>query len=833
MNPFGVSGNIFATQANQAANGFINPISPAYTGGGWGIDPSMMTPSYDAPYRPRFNGPSPYAAYKKPGFFSGFNNTVNPFVSSPYWGNPIEHGDADATAMGARPFDFGMSTGQRFVAPAIAYGLSQKIMTGSYGLKGIFGGAAGGGWAGGVGRSAGMGLARGLGMSGMGATAAGGVGAFAAGIALPLATGYAVTSAIDAAVFQPYARMRQINEDLRSNFSGVTFRDAVGDSITGQGLNRREAGRISAGIEKGGRMDMTWSATQYGAIADMAGKSGLLDGANSKQIVDQVRGISEQIKLITAISKDPSIQGAIEELGKLRMGGASHVGGGASQAASVYRRLGMAAASAGTSIQNLMSGVGLQGQYLYQMNGLTPVLGQLSAANSYAGFAQARRNGILSDAEFARMGGESGGTQSVVSAKLAAMQTPYNMMIQTNRYMYGNQGNTDVSNTVARFGANAAANPLSTMGGMILGGGAMLSAQDRSGTDSMEEQAIRYLKQMGRNPGPNGWDVNEIAMAWKQMGFSDEQIRASYNQILATKNNGSTEAISGETKKQLASFISQNRLGDTVFAKANRGIHTWWNTQMQEISEMTSVPINSAANYMGDKMSELRKFMDLGNSLDTVTTFGDAMKQIGGDENSLGNLQAVREATELRSLMNDDMTEGEKLSVLSDKLNDPKYANLRKMIGDVNTPTAWKKIESLTNSAMRSGLIGTAAVYKPGMTVNELNKLTKGSLLGSSVNPGSAMKHSEFNTASKLLEDEVRTKVMNYQKQEIASQIDTSKTNGMIKSLDKLDSASENLNQAAEKIKGSSVAGGKPTEPNWFQKTFYGDEKKNPVGAKN
>jgi len=809
MNPYGVSGNLFTTEADQSANGFMNPTSPSHLGSGWGIDASQLTPSYDAAYRPRFNGPSPYASYRKPGFFGAINNTFNPMVATPYWGNPIDHANSSADAFGYTPVDATMRVGQRFVAPAIAYGLSQKLLTGttSYSMFTRAGWANGGGWAAGVGKSLGMGLGEGLGLGARGAGMMGSVGAAGMTIALPMAVGYAVTTAIDHAVFQPYAQMRQISNDLRSNFSGVTFGDARGNVITGGGLGRVEAGRMAGQLQGAGAFDQTWSSAQFGEISNMAGKSGLLDGAKSKQIINQIKSVSEQIKLITAISGDPSIQSAMEDLGKMRMAGASTVGGNGSEAAAILRGIKTQATAAGTSYQHMLNGIGLQGQYMYGMNGLTPVLGQLAGATAEAGFYAARRNGVFSDAQFARMGGESGGAQSVLAGRLAGYQTPYNQMAQMNRYMFGKSNNSLVD-TMSNYGAGVASGgPMRARGMQLMHGGAMSSLQEKEGWLSAEDQAIEILKNQGMHPGPDGkWNPYEVSAVMEgNLGLTGEQIRAHGFAMGTASHQGSIAqrlaANNVDHIKKMSSFITQNNLGMGITQK---GAHNLIDLGGEFTNALRPDTAMESGGTLSDAWQKTMKYLGQGNALeksgwkveDAVESL-DKVVGIGGGTGSLSNLEVLKQAKEIVSYYASHADEDPSKS-LPDQFKSGKYKSLQKVVQGMEAGAAFGKIKDILMQGLSTGSLRDAEVYKSGMKGKDFATVLGGDALGMKFTPGSNMTLQQLSDAATMV-----TEKADADARIVASKHSQTGWDQMIATSNRLDSAAVNMNQAANIIKES------------------------------
>lgn len=586
MNPYGVSGNIFESNSDQSANSFKDPMNMAHLYPGWGANPNYQTPAYDAPYRPAYQGPNPYAAYQKPGFMGGISQLYNPFYKDPYWGNPVDNNRQAFNSIGNRPMDAAAEIGQRFISPAVIYGVSQATL-------------------GGFGTRVGAGIAEGLGAS-VGGRIAGAAGMFGS-FAIPIAIGSGVVHAVEKGVFQPYIRSRQMAEMVQDNFAGITFAGG-GNSISGRGFSSRQSINLGSSIDNLGMRDMTFGANQMGGIASMGMRAGLFDQANSTgDILKQVGSIAAQIKTIVAISKDPNIQSAIEELAKLRLGGASITGGANSVAMGAYGMIGMHASAAGASVQRVMNTVGNQGQYMFQMNGLTPYLGQLSAASAFSGFAAAQRTGLISTAQMARMGGLEGATQSSLTGQIGASSTMFNMMSLFNQYQGGGRRN-GVVNNVSAFGAMASQNPLGMMGNMLLHGDQLRSNQMQTdGAMAAENQAIAILREQGRNKGPNGYDPNEVAAVMSNFMPAD-QVRAYMNMRSSQTNPGtvaqSRRAMRAQSMEQIMQTISQEGLYDKPIGRLGTGIKKFGQTIYGDMAESFGYPAAKLGGSIADFVAE-------------------------------------------------------------------------------------------------------------------------------------------------------------------------------------------------------------------------------------
>ena len=82
--------DIYQTQGDPYRDSFYNPVNSANMNPGWGMNPALLTPSYDAPYRPPYMGNTGYSPYERPGFGKALSNVLGPF-QDPYWGSPTDN----------------------------------------------------------------------------------------------------------------------------------------------------------------------------------------------------------------------------------------------------------------------------------------------------------------------------------------------------------------------------------------------------------------------------------------------------------------------------------------------------------------------------------------------------------------------------------------------------------------------------------------------------------------------------------------------------------------------------------------------------------------------
>ena len=654
---------IYDTTANTYANSFYGPQNGAIGSSGWQVDANLATPSYSAPYRPQYAGQGPYQRTSSPGFFSSAATLVNPFASTPLFQSPGQNIDPYVNSFSYKPYDAGMSLAQNFVLPGLAMGAANKYFganTPSTGglwqslkddFMGMFQGqgrAAAFGQ--GFGRSAGQGLARSFGFAEGGAAARGvagvaaGAGSFVASAAVPIMVGQAAMYASEGLLFNPYIDSRRMGNDLRSNFQGVTFAGATGNVASGgKGLGNVESGGIARSLARAGINDFTFGTEDYAEISSMSARSGLLDSSKMQDISRKVKSIAEQVKLIVQISQDPSIQNAVEELSKLHTAGASTSGGMFSQASTAFSSMGMYASAAGTTVRRLMDRVGQQGQMLYGMNGMTPYMGQMAAADIYAGFASGQRTGLISEAHLARMGGIEGATQSAMTGSINAMQTPYARMMMYNRYMGGASGGgaggpgQSAAQVAGTFGQLFGGDPLKAMGAQLLYGNQMASKfmQDDGGM-GIENMAEARLRDMGqqRNPKTGKYSGEQYAIALRGLGMSDAEVHAFIAKRISDSDPGAmaqrAAGYKSQAYDQTLAYMESNGLLNTSIAGFVHGARVVSKNVATSVYNMAVAPVSAAGDYTADYTRSAwhnawyGSSLSLGNGASAREMFGDA-----------------------------------------------------------------------------------------------------------------------------------------------------------------------------------------------------------------
>lgn len=491
--------SIFSTTANTGFNSFNDPFnSMNMNQGAWGMNPAYLSPSYDAPYRPPYSGGSSHIGYQNPGFFRSMYGISPFYLGAQYGVGSQDQDDLFYSALGNRPMDAQAAFHQRITTPLVMFGGAfamsrawqvQNQSRGAYNWFRAFGSSVqeanrvsgftamgqrmGRGIASGIIGGASR-FAPGLGASAFGKIAVGGaamLGGVASSLALPAAAAQGGIEIFNKVISDNYIGVRENQNMLRSSFRGVTFGSGDGGAFTGQGLSRRASARMGTELTEMGQKDMIFNPREVASITSMSAQMGLLDNVSSDQLTNKMSSIIKQMKVVMSVAQTTDFKEAINLMAKLQTAGASPTNLG-----SLMSGIGGFSSIAGISTNRMMSTVGAQGQYLFQSNGITPFMGQMTAANSMAGMAAAFRSGLVSPELMARMGGVEGASQLSVTGQVNASQTTYNMMRNFNRFTTGMGGNGVIQN-VSNFGRAMSSNPLAAFGAMVRSGGANIGKQ--------------------------------------------------------------------------------------------------------------------------------------------------------------------------------------------------------------------------------------------------------------------------------------------------------------------------------------------------------------------
>lgn len=605
--------NLFQTTANVGNNSFQDPLNPFNTTqGSWGIDPTYLTPSYAAPYRPQYQGPqgAPPPNYDV-GYGTSLYNVFTPFGESRMYGDTVNQESPYFSALAYKPVDSAAWGLQRGIIPALAFTAGLKIASSKVasnssaysatmhtwrmatGMAPSMAASASAkmGVGARVGSSVGQGLARGvtggLGAAGInvGARAAGGlagaaglIGAGAGSVAAPLIIGQGLSTLADETLFDPYSATRSGEQSLRANFSNIMAGSgANGNQVTGFGASREFASGLSSRLTRASIKDMSFDTYGMNDLTDMAARSGQLDDTQLEQLETRMKKLSKQVKVMMRVANEPDFRAAMEMMAELKVAGVS-----ANSAGKVLQNIGGSSAIAGISAQKMMNTVGAQGQYIYQSNNLTPYIGQTQAAQTFGAFSSAYRMGLVGDSTMAKFGGREGITQLAVTGQVNAAQTPYNQIMMMNQtFGRGTQGS--VVGNLSDFGQMAAGDPLAAAGAMGMYESEMTSKQlMQKGPGAILDQ----LKQIsGVIPGMQNKDgqvdvEKAFLLMTRQMGLPEMEAKAVLKEMQIYGKQGvrdqMTSALQGNMKRDTIKFLEQEGMGSGMFNKVTLPVKNTW-----------------------------------------------------------------------------------------------------------------------------------------------------------------------------------------------------------------------------------------------------------------
>lgn len=605
--------NLFQTTANVGNNSFQDPLNPFNTTqGSWGIDPTYLTPSYAAPYRPQYQGPQGAPPpNSNVGYGTSLYNVFTPFGQSRPYGDTVQQDSPYYSALGYKPVDAAAWGLQRGIVPALAFAAGMKASSMTVASNSAAYSATMHSWrtatgmapsmaaaksaqmgiGARIGSSMGQGISRGLtgGLGAMGvnvgsraaAGLAGGAGLIGAGtgaVALPLLIGQGLSTLADEAIFDPYSATRSGEQSLRANFGNIMAGGgANGNAVTGFGASRKFASGLSSRLTTSSIKDMSLDTYGMNDLTDMASRSGQLDDVQLEQLESRMKKLAKQVKVMMRVANEPDFRAAMEMMAELKVAGVS-----ANSAGRVLQNIGGSSAIAGISAQKMMNTVGAQGQYIYQSNNLTPYIGQVQSAQTYGAFSSAYRMGLIGDATMAKFGGREGATQLAVTGQVNAAQTPYNqIMLMNQTFGRGNQGS--VVGNLSSFGQMAASDPLAAAGAMGMYEGEMTSKQlMEKGPGAILDQ----LKQIsGSIPGmqnKNGQiDVEKaFLLMTRQMGLPEMEAKAVLKELQIYGKQGARDqmasALKGNMQRDTMKFLEQEGLGSGMFNKAILPIRNAW-----------------------------------------------------------------------------------------------------------------------------------------------------------------------------------------------------------------------------------------------------------------
>lgn len=487
---------------------------------GWNVNAPYMTPAYMANFRPTYaqgDSNNPYAQHHSVG-------------SSLWTLGPGDLGygaDALGTLAAHRynvansPFDASMQ-GLQSVAIPLATWYAADRMIGKTGLGAAMGRRMGSGAASAAGwgaRRMGMGsIAGGASRLGMGSLA-GGAGAFAGGMLMPVLAGQAMSTMIDSTLIDPYVSTRRGMDAMRANTYGTAITGQGGAHSGGFGMSATRAHEISQALTESGQADFSLSGGTYNEIADNMMRAGIFQEVgdmDTDRIVDGVKKATGVLKMISRITGDNDIQSGIKTLAMLKSGGLDDI----EKMGQAMQQIRNASTISGTSVNQILDTVGRQGMVMAQQTGMRGVTGLLASADAYAGFTNARREGLISGAQMQALGGAEGMTQNLMSGVMQMMQSPYARMTMQGGGEFGG----GISSNIAKWGDKASIDPIAAQGDWFVNQGAYTdeAMNDMGGPQS----TLRMLKDMAKSANldpENGLYLGAMA---EKAGLTTEQFRS-------------------------------------------------------------------------------------------------------------------------------------------------------------------------------------------------------------------------------------------------------------------------------------------------------------------
>ncbi len=589
---FSNSNDVFRTQADTRFNSFADPLNSVnQNGGGWGIDPNYLTPSYTSPFRPQYQGPNGNTYGRgSPSFGQAFNQVVNPFAGggSNYGGNYWQQTAPYYDSLVNRPMDGAASFAQNWAVPGLATFAAYKYLgKGADRLGGAFG----------------AGVTRGLfGLMGSGAqagtamTAGRALGAMGGSLFLPALAAQGASMAFDSAIADPYIAQRQMGRSLRDNFSGINFGEGVGDRYTGGGMSRKFAQGLAGQISAAGARDMTFTQQETSQLTDLSSRAGLLDNTSASQMSSRFEGIMKQVKVVMAIANTSDFKETIEIMSKMQMSGVNP-----NQLSGAMGRMAAMAGAGGQSMQKMLNTVGAQGQYMFGAAGLTPYEGTMSAFGASAAHSAAFRSGLLSPAMMARMGGIEGASQSSVAGTIGMYSTPYAGMMASNAYRGGGETGNVVTN-MSQFGGRVAGNPLQAIGSHRAMGRSMISKMiGERGVQGEQDMIYQYAQQIPGGVGKNGKVTSEVAylIMTEYMGLSPESATAKlseYSALISPKTSAAMLAGADTASvNALSKYRQQEGLDKGIFTTPYNAVKHG----LMAVQETGALGVSGALSRMG------------------------------------------------------------------------------------------------------------------------------------------------------------------------------------------------------------------------------------------
>lgn len=636
---------------------------------GFGMNPAYATPAYMSNFRPAYaadqDQDNAYArdfqysdAIKESVFLkgtdAGFNTDPAQYMASRHKAIWDSHSDAVAqgiTYVGAPLAAWYLankvlgksatfSTGSKFVNPVTAAWQHSKIkaaglaagatqstiaaqMAGATvrqsmgtmlgtGLGRMAGGAMGGAIGLGA-RALGFGGFAGAGMlAGGGAVAGAMLGSFA----LPLIAGTAMSKAANEFISDPYVAVRRGSDAWLANTANTYVGGASQPYYGGFGVSHTASHNLSSSLVRASNKDRAFDRQTYNILADYGMQEGLFNdigNLNTNDVTKRVEKMADSVRAIMAIANTPSVKEAVKYLGKAKSMGISDP----IEASRFIARIGTAGALSGSSVDQIMNTVGIQGQYLYQQSGLMPSIGQTTAATMYGGFANAYKKGLLSTETMASLGGLEGMTQNAMQANMTMLNNPlFRMAIQSGQG--GDIGQKGFLSMLSTASQRFSKDPTGYLGLSALNSNidtSMLASEGPIQTlikskDTLREQGYAHLVNF---QGDKANFVQTMGVL-KSQGMSESEIRALYEQARIAVDPNAKARAREVIMAQFDKTSQQQRSQMDIFENSNLPIIGDANVTFKNWGKRMDAAGNSIGSGLSYVSASLSDVMNKANS---------------------------------------------------------------------------------------------------------------------------------------------------------------------------------------------------------------------------
>lgn len=600
------------------------------------------TPGYYAGYQPTYADSSmdaynPWTQGKSWGsslwnMAGAIPGPLGAFSDSPAYQNANMSTQYNAYNLTSKPLDAVMTGAQQWVLPFAAYYAGHK-------LSNLPGGFANGGLQGfmnifsknqaiklGLGTRMGQSLGRaaaspfgyvgggllkgvtGFGGASWGAGMAGRAGSIlGAGIgymAAPMAIGMGISSAVNAAVFDPYIDTRRLSAAMQTVNSSRVISGPNAAPNYGLGLSSYGATKTAAAVSSSAWSDMTFSNSQYTAMADYGMQAGVYDdigGLGASQVVERTKKMASDVKRIMSVFGEKDMREAVGILAGFIKQGAG-VGSAESNAGLSSLRLGTM--MSGRGARDLYQSIGQPGGGIYAGYGMSQMAGLTNSMGVFAGMQNAHNMGLMSSRMLALMGGMEGVTLSATQARAGSINTDYNKMALYAQFFGGGTSNSMMGN-ISRFGLATSRDPMAAMGTMLLRGPEMMDAQAKANPLSAYSQYVQQLQQM--YPGQKKFNMEQLAMVMSASGMGDEQVRAAALDIMNAKRGLRSDVATAsylDTQRQSIEQAGFAYTGEAGRA-ARRGLYTAGQA-VSPIGESVALASSKASDWFANKWQKFR-----------------------------------------------------------------------------------------------------------------------------------------------------------------------------------------------------------------------------------